>query len=76
MEYPRHPKPVPTLTATPADFMFSWGNSIYGNPTAFIYFIPIYCSEVSPVILKYMTFLFIMGTNEINRVLTWKTALA
>lgn len=70
MEYPPSPKPVPTLTATSADFMFSWGNSIYGNPTTFIYFILIYCSEVSPIILKYMTFLIITGTNEINRLLT------
>lgn len=71
---PSHPKPAPTLTATSADFTFSQGNSIYGKSTAFIYFIPIHCSEVSPAILKYVTFLIITGTNEINRVLTWKTA--
>lgn len=74
MEYRPHLKPVPTLTATSADFMFSRGNSTYGKPTAFIYFIPIHCSKVSPAILKYVTCLIIAGTNEINRVLTWKTA--
>lgn len=58
---------IPLVQNLSADFMFSQGNSIYRNPAAFIYFIPIYCSEVSLVILKYMTFLIITETNEINK---------